>query len=151
MNRIFIILALSAAIISTASAQTHHPEERERWKSELRNYKHDFIARDLDLSREQQAKFFPLYDQMEDSIERINIDTRELENRVADDAGDIEVEAAARALFEQKSREGRLELEYFDTFKTILTPRQLLKLKNAERQFMRQLMRHNRRLRSPKQ
>ena len=127
------------------------PENRERWKSELRNYKHDFMARELDLSRDQQSKFFPLYDQMEDSIEQINADTRELEKRIGDDASDIQTEAAARALFEQKSREGQLELEYFDSFKTILTPRQLLKLKSAERQFMRRLMHHNRRMQSARQ
>ena len=88
---------------------------------------------------------------MEDSIEQINTDTRELEKRIGDDASDIETEAAARALFEQKSREGQLELEYFDSFKTILTPRQLLKLKSAERQFMRRLMHHNRRMQSARQ
>ncbi len=152
MNRIYLIILFIATVASSALAQPRPtPENRERWKSELRNYKHDFMARELDLSRDQQSKFFPLYDQMEDSIEQINTDTRELEKRIGDDASDIETEAAARALFEQKSREGQLELEYFDSFKTILTPRQLLKLKSAERQFMRRLMHHNRRMQSARQ
>ncbi len=139
-------------VVTQATAQPRQiPENRERWKSELRSYKHDFMSRELDLSREQQSKFFPLYDQMEDSIEQINADTRELEKRIGDNATDIETEAAARALFEQKSREGQLELEYFDSFKTILTPRQLLKIKNAERQFMRRLMHHNRRMQNSRQ
>ncbi len=152
MNRIYLIILFIATVASSALAQPRPtPENRERWKSELRNYKHDFMARELDLSRDQQSKFFPLYDQMEDSIEQINTDTRELEKRIGDDASDIQTEAAARALFEQKSREGQLELEYFDSFKTILTPRQLLKLKSAERQFMRRLMHHNRRMQSARQ
>ncbi len=152
MNRIYLIILFIATVASSALAQPRPtPENRERWKSELRNYKHDFMVRELDLSRDQQSKFFPLYDQMEDSIEQINTDTRELEKRIGDDASDIETEAAARALFEQKSREGQLELEYFDSFKTILTPRQLLKFKSAERQFMRRLMHHNRRMQSARQ
>lgn len=152
MNRIYLIILFIATVASSALAQPRPtPENRERWKSELRNYKHDFMARELDLSRDQQSKFFPLYDQMEDSIEQIYADTRELEKRIGDDASDIQTEAAARALFEQKSREGQLELEYFDSFKTILTPRQLLKLKSAERQFMRRLMHHNRRMQSARQ
>lgn len=152
MNRIYLIILFIATVASSALAQPRPtPENRERWKSELRNYKHDFMARELDLSRDQQSKFFPLYDQMEDSIEQINTDTREIEKRIGDDASDIQTEAAARALFEQKSREGQLELEYFDSFKTILTPRQLLKLKSAERQFMRRLMHHNRRMQSARQ
>lgn len=152
MNRIYLIILFIATVASSALAQPRPTSEnRERWKSELRNYKHDFMARELDLSRDQQSKFFPLYDQMEDSIEQINADTRELEKRIGDDASDIQTEAAARALFEQKSREGQLELEYFDSFKTILTPRQLLKIKSAERQFMRRLMHHNRRMQSARQ
>ncbi len=152
MNRIYIIIAFLVTVVTQATAQPRQiPENRERWKSELRSYKHDFMSRELDLSREQQSKFFPLYDQMEDSIEQINADTRELEKRIGDNATDIETEAAARALFEQKSREGQLELEYFDSFKTILTPRQLLKIKNAERQFMRRLMHHNRRMQNSRQ
>ncbi|MGN0219250.1 MAG: hypothetical protein ACI4AX_03085, partial [Muribaculaceae bacterium] len=68
MNRIYIIILFLAAFATSAAAQPRQtPENRERWKSELRNYKHEFMARELDLSREQQSKFFPLYDQMEDS------------------------------------------------------------------------------------
>ena len=94
MNRIYLIILFIATVASSALAQPRPtPENRERWKSELRNYKHDFMVRELDLSRDQQSKFFPLYDQMEDSIEQINTDTRELEKRIGDDASDIETEA----------------------------------------------------------
>ena len=88
---------------------------------------------------------------MDDEIDRINTETRDLERKVdaKTDATDTEVEAAARAVFLQKSAEGQVEEQYFDRFKQILQGRQLLKLRKAEREFTRQLMRQHRRARTP--
>ena len=61
-------------------------------------------------------------------------------------------ESAASAVYSQKEREGKVEMEYYDKFKGILTPRQLLGLKSAEKRFTQQLVRYHRRLRDePKQ
>lgn len=136
-----------------ASARPQHAprseEDRQRFRAEMRNYKHDFLARELELTREQQRDFFPVYDEMDDEIDRINTETRELERKVAtkEDATDTEIEAAARAVFSQKSAEGEVEQKYFDKFRQILKGKQLLKLRNAERDFTRQLMRHHRKAR----
>ena len=150
---------LSAAVLSlvlcssaiSALAQGPSEEDRQRFRAEVRNYKHEFLTRELDLTREQQRDFFPLYDEMDDEIDRINTETRDLERKVdaKTEATDTEVEAAARAVFLQKSAEGQVEEQYFDRFKQILQGRQLLKLRKAEREFTRQLMRQHRRARTP--
>lgn len=131
------------------SAQTTPLKEgdRTRWLSEIREYKHEFLAKDLALTKEQQRDFFPLYDRMEDEVERVNSETRALEAKVNDDkdASDTEIESASRTIFEQKSAEGQIELTYFDKFKEILSPRQLLRLKNAERKFTQNLVKHHNR------
>jgi len=123
--------------------------DRARWLSEIREYKHESLAKDLELTREQQRDFFPLYDAMEDEVERINSETRALETRVNEnnDATDLEIENASRTIFEQKRAEGQVEMTYFDKFKEILSPRQLLRLKNAERRFTQQLVKHHGRVR----
>ncbi|MDE6239290.1 MAG: hypothetical protein K2M54_04790, partial [Muribaculaceae bacterium] len=97
---------------------------------------------------EQQQEFFSAYDEMEDRINRLNSETRELEQRVMsnDNASDVELDAAARAVYQLKNEESKIELEYFDQFKKILQPKQLIRLKNAERKFTQQLMNHHRRL-----
>lgn len=59
-------------------------------------------------------------------------------------ATDTEIESAARAVFEQKAREGQVEISYFSKFKDVLSSRQLLSLKNADRKFTQQLMRSHR-------
>lgn len=119
-------------------------EDREKYLEEMRQFKHEYLVRELDLSRDQQNQFFPIYDQMEDAVNKVADETRALENKVAADpnASDTEIESASRAMFEQKSKEGKIELEYYDKFKDVLSPRQLLKLKNSERKFTQELVRH---------
>ena len=147
-----MLLLLSAYIPASAQGQALSTTDRERWLSEIRGYKHDYLARELELSREQQQAFFPLYDAMEDEVERINTQTRNLEQRVDDnkEASDLELENAARTIFEQKRAEGQIEMTYFEKFKEILSPRQLLRLKSAERKFTQQLVKQHRRLRDKK-
>lgn len=149
LRYIFVSILLLSAISTFAGTQTPLSEDdKTRWLSEIREYKHDFIAKDLELSREQQREFFPLYDSMEDEIERINSETRAIEMKVNEDkeAGDLEIENASRTIFEQKRSEGEIEMTYFDKFKEILSPRQLLRLKNAERRFTQQLVKQHRRV-----
>lgn len=106
------IIAASALCAQNADRKALTQAEREEWLSEMRSYKREFLARELELTQEQQAQFFQIYEQMDDELNQVAAETRELEAKVADDdtASDTEMEAAARALFEQKSREGKIEI-----------------------------------------
>lgn len=146
-SSLIIALVVSFTFIATAQSQPDE-NDRQKWMSEVRNFKHEFLAKDLDLTKDQQRDFFPAYDEMEDRLSRLNIETRELEQKaLADPAtSDVALDAAARASYSLKNEESKIELEYFDTFKKILSPKQLIRLKNAERKFTQQLMIHHRRL-----
>ena len=124
--------------------------DRDKWLSEVRNYKQEYLSRELQLTKEQQSKFFPIYNEMDEELNKVASETRDLEAKVNDDknATDTEVSAAARALFEQKSRESEIELRYFDRYKEILTPRQLIRLKADERKYTQQLVRHHGRMKA---
>lgn len=152
MNRTFsLFIALIASSFIFAAAQSQPDEnDRQKWINEVRNFKHEFMVKDLDLSKAQQKDFFAAYDEMEDRINQLNIETRDLEQKVLSDpdASDIELEAAARMSYILKNEESKIELEYFDKFKDVLSPRQLIRLKSAERKFTQQLMQHHRRLKN---
>lgn len=142
------LLSLFCTVVSAAQGPAN-PAERQRWISEIRSYKHEFISKELNLTREQENAFFPIYDEMEEQIEKLNNETRELERRVSEDenASDLELQNAARTIFELKRAEGQIEMTYFDKFSEILTPRQLVQLKPAERKFTQQLINSHRRAR----
>lgn len=143
------ILASATTLPAQTPGKAPRPDDHERFRAEVRNYKHEFLARELDMSKEQQREFFPVYDEMDDAIDKIATETRDLETRTASkaDATEVELEAAARAVYSQKKEEGEIELQYFDRFKQILQPKQLLQLRAAERKFTRKLMRHHRQAR----
>ncbi len=146
-------LFLAAVFLTPLSmtAQQSAPEyDRERYINEIRNYKHDFLARDLDIPRDRQRSFFEHYDAMEDEIMQLNAETRELEGQVESnaDATDVEIDAAISSIFNQKQKEAEIENRYLELFREDLTPRQILRLKSAERRFNQQLMRRHRRHRS---
>lgn len=142
-----LILALVALLGAPHLSAQLQDDDRDRYINEIRAYKHDFLARDLDLSRDQQRTFFEAYDAMEDEIMQLNADTRALERSVSDnaDATEVETEAAISAVYSQKQREAEIENEYLERFRQILSPRQLLRLKAAERRFNQRLMRQSRR------
>lgn len=153
MNKRFIsaftlLVAVLLTAVPSAAQSALSNTDRQRWLSELRTYKHEFLTRELDLTREQQRDFLPLYDRMEDDIEELNASTRELESKITDESSDLELENTARTVFELKRAEGQIEMTYFDKFRSILKPRQLFKLKSAERVFTQQLVNQHRRMRS---
>lgn len=151
-----VIMILSSAFAAQTLQAQHKrslsPDDRERYVTEIRAYKHRFLTKELELNKETQKNFFALYDQMEDELMQMQLETRALERKVHDDseASNTELEAAAAAIYGQKEREGKLEMEYFQKFKEILTPRQLLKLRSSEKKFNQSLLKHQKKKREEK-
>lgn len=141
---VFAIFVFSARL----AAQELNEEDRNRYVTQIRAYKHDYFVKELDLTKEQQNTFFDLYDNMEDRIMDLGTETRSLErDALSESASPEAVETAAAALYRQKVQEGEIEMEYFEKFKNILSARQLVLLKQAERKFNQQLLRQHRRIR----
>ncbi len=152
MKKVAFLLALilSALILPCDSVAQQRPSEREResWMKEIQQYKNDFIAKKLELTDEQRAKFLPLYNSMDEEIRRAQEESEQLYRQTlkkGDKATDLEYEKAAEAAYELKGRENEIEMRYFKEYKGILSSRQLFKLKDAERDFTRELMKQHRR------
>ncbi len=145
-----LILILAALGISMEASAQPRPTNRDRqtWIKEMQQYKTDFISKKLNLTEEQKARFTPLYNSMDEEIRKTQEEADQLYRQTEKKgvkASDLEYEKAAEASYELKGRENEIEMRYFKEFKAILTPKQLFQLKDAERDFTRQLMRHQRR------
>ena len=140
-----LLLTVAAMSMPISVAAAADSADKDEWIVELRNYKHRFLKKELGLTREQEGAFFKIYDEMDDQLIKINGETRSLERKALSDAdaSDTELEAAARAIFEQKKKESEVELKYFDQLGDVLTLKQLVRLKDAERKLAIHLMRHN--------
>lgn len=147
LRKILFFSVLLSCLCSAPAFAAEKPipdDKREQYKEKLRQYQHQVISRELDLSRDEANKFFPVYDQMCDELKRVGRETRTLAQRTANNpnASAIECENSARALFEQKKTEAEIELRYFDQFKELLSPQQLLGLRDAEATFRKEIFNH---------
>lgn len=144
----FAIVSLMACVSLWAQSKPGGTQEdRRKWFREMTQYKHEFLAKELDLTKEQEAKFFPVYDKMENETRELNRQARKMEKSVeekGDKATELEYEKAAEALQELKGKESAVEMRYFAEFKTILSKKQLFRLKQAERKFTHTIMNHHR-------
>ena len=76
--------------------------------------------------------------------------TRWRKSASSSEVSDLEYEKAAEAMIEVKGKEASVEEQYFAKFKTVLSPKQLFKLKQAERKFTRELMRQHSKMKERK-
>lgn len=150
MKKLSILIFL---IIGTAclSLNAQNPDRnREQWLSEMRELKHDFLARQLKLSAEQREKFFDIYDRMDEEMNRVQTEAKAAESRIYDaDASAIteaDYDEAINAQLALKEKESEIEKQSYEELKTVLTKKQLFELKKAERDFTMQIMRQHRRI-----
>ena len=145
-------IVLMTAALCCQAQKADGSSRQQRGREQLIEYRHKFLSKDLDLSAEQQSKFFALYDEMNDRLEAVNDDYRETGRKIDAEGSrlsDVALDACSRRMFEQKKLEGEIELEYYDKFKSILSSKQLARLKQAEMQIIRNLNKFHRGRRVP--
>lgn len=146
-SSIAIVFTVLAALFAPALSAQIPDEDMDRYINEIRTYKHDYLARELDLDNDTRREFFEVYDALEDSLIQINAETRALERAVIDnpDATDGELQTALDAIYGQKAREAAVEEAYNRRIAEIITPQQMVRLRYTERRFNQQLVRRHRR------
>ncbi len=136
------LLILFCSIALSAQDNSKQPD-RKQWRKEMQQLKVDFMAKELNLSEAQKNEFAPLLTSMDSELESLSHNVREQEkelNRKGEAATEADYRTVSEAMFELRGKESEVEKNYYKTFAKILTHRQLLKIKSAERNFMKVLM-----------
>lgn len=135
------LLLLLISIITFAQPNKRLNEKKEQVKA----LKVSFITSELDLSSEEAAKFWPVYNTFEDKqqdIRKQKVKTYTL--RANDNSLDkLSEKEAATLLVQMESTEEelhQLKKKFIVTLKTILPATKILKLKKAEDEFSRKLL-----------
>ncbi|MGM9804539.1 MAG: hypothetical protein ACI308_10235 [Muribaculaceae bacterium] len=150
-----VVLALLALTTPVAAQQRKNASQpsRTEWLKGVRDYKHDMLAKEMELTKAQQDEFFPLYEKMEEEIFQVNKQARDLENKISnskDPVSDLEYAKAAEALNEVSMKSAQIEDEYFKQFAKILTSKQLFQLKRAENRFTKSMISHTKQAQNKK-
>lgn len=151
MKRISVILFIIAVTMTTAlSAQNNGRSQRQRWFEEMKELKHEFLAKQLKITDQQRDKFFEIYDRMDEELERLNADNRELERKIkttpAAKVSDVDYDQAIQSQLDLKGRECEIEKRYYTELRNVLSKKQLFELKAAEQEFRMQIMRQHRKI-----
>lgn len=107
-------------------------------REQFRKYKENYIKTELNLNETLCRKFFPLYQEYQDKKQKIYSENQALMER-ANIASEAEYRTIIERLQELGEASDRLEKEYFQKFKGILTYEQLFKLSKAESNFQKHL------------
>lgn len=148
LSNILTILLVCTAFTMSAQPPVGHKEgkrkpDKTEWLKKMKQLKHEFLTRELNLTDEQQRDFFPVYDSKED--ERFNAEraVRRSDRNVVkkeNGASEAELQKAIDMQYELDSKFADIEMRYKAKFEKILTKRQLFKLRHAERDFQRMLV-----------
>lgn len=144
--QLFIVISIVFASASPLSARRGRPGGvPDNMIESLLKYKHDFITKRLELTREQQNKFFPLYDKMTDEINDIHADANDVESRLlksSENVTDLDYQMATTAFIEKGEKIANIEKKYYESFKDILSPKQLFLLKVCEKEINKKIIEH---------
>lgn len=150
MKKLSILILLFIGTVCLGANAQNPDRNREQWLSEMRELKHDFLARQLRLSADQREKFFDIYDRMDEDMNRVQAEAKAAESRIYDaDASaisDADYDEAINAQLALKEKESEIEKRSYEELKTVLTRKQLFELKKAERDFAMQIMRQHRKI-----
>lgn len=153
--RLLLIILLAAPLAASAGEHDHDGSrgkgkprmERKEWMKKMQEYKHAYLAKELDLSEKQAEDFFKVYDARDkerfEVEERVRKITRQVRRKGAE-ATDEELDEAMKAQRELNRTLLEIDEKYDPSFRKLLTKRQLVRLPDVERDFYRSLMDHRR-------
>ena len=145
LKNILVIALLMTSMTLAARDNNSENDRQNKWMNEYREYKQEFLSKEVDLTQSQKSEFFPLYNEMEQEIYNVNLEARKAEQTISqkDDASNNDYLEAAKLMVDVKTKEARIETEYFEKFAKILDSRQLFLLKRAETRFSRNMLQHH--------
>ncbi len=142
---VLIALLLLSVNISFAESAQSREEERKARKEEFFQFRRDYMTEQIGLTDQEAEKFFPLYDKMEREKFLVDKEARRFARKTAKSettVTDVEYEKAAEALLEKEEKIARIERDYFDKFKLILSSEKLFKFKHAQMHLPHAMMKH---------
>ena len=133
MKKIFLIILGFTSIVGVF-AQPNKGRAVERVQAQ----RIGFITQRLNLTPEESQQFWPIYNQYTQQLQEIRKSAR-LE-QPNDDITDVDAEKMIVTQMDRDTRELDLKKEYFQKLKKVISPKKVLKLYRAERDFKADLL-----------
>lgn len=154
INRInktlFISFILLCVYIIPLSAQNKSEADRkkqreEHWKEYMQD-KMTYLIKATGMTKQESERFFPIYEEMMKKKFEVQRNMRKKLRTIESSKQTISEETyyeAAKTINESKYEEGKIDKEYFDKYKKILSPERLYKFEKAELDYFKDALGKN--------
>lgn len=110
-------------------------------KEEFRARQEAYLMQKAEITQEEAAKFFPVYFELQDRKKAVNDKAWEQARKGKDPkTSDAEYEQIIEGIVKERIEADKLDLEYLQRFKKILSPKKIYKLQRAEIRFHRDIL-----------
>lgn len=122
--------------------QNGPPRVKEKMLEKMESMRVAYLTNELDLSSEESARFWPVYNEYSKKRMELRKDMMERKRNLRKE--DISEEESVKELEEQmavQEKELNLKRNYYEKFKAILPAQKLAKLEPAEKEFHQEVLR----------
>lgn len=147
MRKIFFITFVTFSILLCFDMSAQSERDQKHFDREAFEAKRNaFITAEVGLTPEEAAQFIPLCNELRQKMFEVGRDCRKLskEMRTKENPTNADYTKVIDECLDVNLKEARLEKEYYEKFKNILSPEKLYKYRNAEYKFARSFMRGDR-------
>lgn len=148
MKKILLLLLMLAGISSVCFAHPDKGEPDAKKLKEIREYKIKYLAQEIDLSDNQKAKFVETYNQMAEERKANFEKLRAAEKKLKQNLSDADSKVQMNIIADCKIKDAQIVKAYDLKFEKFLTPKQMIKMKEAEDKFNKRMreMHHQRKM-----
>lgn len=132
---LLIVLGYTPFLQAAGGPEQHFSPEEFRAKQKA------FIIEKAGLTKEEAAKFFPVYFELQDRKKQLNDEAWKLLRQGKDDkTTEAQYAEIMEGVYDARIASDRLDKTYFDKFRKILTSKKIYLVQKAEMRFHRELL-----------
>lgn len=110
-------------------------------KEEFRARQESYLTEKAELTKEEAAKFFPVYFELQDRKKAINDQGwKQIRKGKDPNTTEAEYEQITESLIRTRIEADKLDLEYLQKFKQVLSAKKIFKVQHAEMKFHRDIL-----------
>lgn len=139
MKKLIVLFVMIYAVVPLLWANDECNQQLS--PSEFRAKQRTFITEKAGLTKEEAAKFFPLYFELQDRKKQLNDEAWKLLREGKDKTlTEARYEEIMEGVYDARIASDRLDKTYFDKFKKILSCKKIYLVQKAEMRFHRELL-----------
>ena len=136
------LATLLIILCASISLKAQNPNKRQGFsKEEFRERQESFLTEKAGLTKDEAARFFPVYFELQDLKKKVNERAwKEVKKGKSPDTTESEYEKIIEESIKARIETDKLDLEYLQKFKKILSAKKIYKLQHAEMKFHRNIL-----------